>query len=150
MLFPVVKDLNLNVLCSIGKTIRIEDLGEIPANVTVMPFTPQLEVLAHTDYFITHAGMGSVMEALHFGVPCICIPQMDEQVLTAHRLRELGGASAVLMKPEVTEESLRAALTELIQNPEYKQNAKAMAKEMQASGGCRRAAQAVIDYMSHR
>ena len=103
MLFPVVKDLDVNVLCSIGKTIQKEDLGEIPENVTVMPFTPQLEVLAHTDYFITHAGIGSVMEALYFGVPCMCIPQMDEQVLTAHRLKELGGASAVLLKQEVTE-----------------------------------------------
>ena len=44
MLFPVVKDLDINVLCSLGKTIKPEDLGEIPANVTTMAFTPQLEV----------------------------------------------------------------------------------------------------------
>lgn len=150
MLFPVVKDLDVNVLCSIGKTIQKEDLGEIPENVTVMPFTPQLEVLAHTDYFITHAGIGSVMEALYFGVPCMCIPQMDEQVLTAHRLKELGGASAVLLKQEVTEKTLRTALIELIQNPVYRQNAQAMSREMRSEGGCEKAAQAVIDYVSHR
>ena len=150
MLFPVVKDLDVNVLCSIGKTIQKEDLGEIPENVTVMPFTPQLEVLAHTDYFITHAGIGSVMEALYFGVPCMCIPQMDEQVLTAHRLKELGGASAVLLKQEVTEKTLRTALIELIQNPVYRQNAQAMSREMRNEGGCEKAAQAVIDYVSHR
>ena len=146
MLFPVVKDMDINVLCSIGKTIKPEDLGEIPANVTTMAFTPQLEVLEHTDFFLTHAGIGSVMEALYFGVPMMCIPQMDEQIFTAHRLQELGGASAVLLKEEVTESSLRAALTELVGNPEYTRRAYAIRDEMRAGGGCDRAAQAVIDY----
>ena len=96
MLFPVVKDLDINVLCSIGKVLKPEDLGEIPENVQVMAFTPQLEVLEHTDYFFTHAGTGSAMEALYYGVPCFCIPQMDEQVFTAGRMVELGVAWASL------------------------------------------------------
>lgn len=146
MLFPVVKELDINVLCSIGKTIKPEDLGEIPDNVTLMAFTPQLEVLKHTDYFITHAGVGSVMEALYFGVAMMCIPQMDEQIFTAKRMLELDLASSMMLKPEVTEESLRKALHELIENPKYKRNAEAMSKEMQSEGGCERAAQAVIDY----
>ena len=147
MLFPVVKDLDINVLCSIGKTIKAEDLGEIPANVTTMAFTPQLEVLEHTDYFLTHAGIGSVMEALYNGVPMMCIPQMDEQILTAKRAEELGVASSVMLKPEVTEEKLREALLELMNDPKYTRNAKAMSQEMRTTGGCERAAQAVIDYM---
>lgn len=148
MLFPVVKEMDINVLCSIGKTIKPEDLGEIPANVTLMAFTPQLEVLKHTDYFITHAGVGSVMEALYFGVAMMCIPQMDEQIFTAKRMLELDLASSMMLKPEVTEDSLRKALHELIENPKYKRNAEAMSREMQSEGGCERAAQAVIDYVN--
>ena len=148
MLFAVVKELDINVLCSIGKTIKPEDLGEIPENVTLMAFTPQLEVLKHTDYFITHAGTGSVMEALYFGVAMMSIPQMDEQIFTAKRMLELDLASSMMLKPEVTEESLRKALHELIENPKYKRNAEAMSKEMQSEGGCERAAQAVIDYVN--
>ena len=148
MLFPVVKDLDINVLCSLGKAIKPEDLGEIPANVTTMAFTPQLEVLEHTDYFLTHAGVGSVMEALYNGVPMMCIPQMDEQIFTAHRMEELGITSAVLLKEQVTEESLRKALTELIENPKYQDNARAIMRDMRANGGCEKAAQAVIDYVN--
>ena len=148
MLFPVVKDLDINVLCSLGKTLKPEDLGEIPANVTTMAFTPQLEVLEHTDYFLTHAGIGSVMEALYNGVSMMCIPQMDEQITTAHRAKELGVASSVMLKDEVTEEKLREALLELMNDPKYKQNAQAMSKEMRTEGGCERAAQAVIDYVN--
>ena len=113
-----------------------------------MAFTPQLEVLEKADFFITHAGTGSAMEALYYGVPCACIPQMDEQMFTAGRMVELGLASKSLTKPEVTEETLREALTELINNPKYKENAQAMADEMHTTGGCERAAQAVIDYVN--
>ena len=148
MLFPVVKDLDVNVLCSLGKSIKPEDLGEIPANVTTMAFTPQLEVLQHTSYFLTHAGVGSVMEALYNGVPMMCIPQMDEQIFTAHRMEELGITSGVLLKEEVTEESLRKVLTELIENPVYGEKARAMGEQMRREGGCDKAAQAVIDYVN--
>jgi MGT family glycosyltransferase len=115
-----------------------------------MAFTPQLEVLEHCDYFITHAGTGSAMEALYYGVPCLCIPQMDEQMLTADRMVELKLASAALRKPQVTEETLKKALTELIDNPVYTKNAKRVSKEMNEEGGCDRAAQAVIDFMTGR
>lgn len=150
MLFPVVKDLNINVLCSIGRTIKRSDLGEIPANVAVMAFTPQLEVLEHTDYFLTHAGTGSVMEALYYGVPMMCIPQMDEQIATANRAKELGVASSVMLKHEVTEEKLREALLGLMNDPKYSENVKAMSRKMRATGGCEKAAQAVIDYLKKR
>lgn len=150
MLFPIVKDMDINVLCSLGNVLKPEDLGEIPENVTTMAFTPQLEVLEKADFFITHAGTGSAMEALYYGVPCMCIPQMDEQVMTAGRMVELELASASLKRSEVTEESLRKALTELIGNPKYKKNAQAMADEMHEYGGCERAAQAIIDFMEKR
>ena len=56
----------------------------------------------------------------------------------------------MLLKQEVTEKTLRTALIELIQNPVYRQNAQAMSREMRSEGGCEKAAQAVIDYVSHR
>lgn len=148
MLFPVVRDLDLNVLCSVGKTLKPEDLGEIPQNVQVMAFTPQLEVLEHADYFFTHAGTGSAMEALYYGVPCFCIPQMDEQIFTAGRMVELGLACGSLTKPEVTEEALRENLLRLIHEDSFRKNAQAMADEMHSQGGCERGAQAVIDFLN--
>ena len=148
MLFPVVKDLDINVLCSIGKVLKPEDLGEIPENVTTMAFTPQLEVLEHCDYFFTHAGVGSVMEALYYGVPCLCIPQMDEQEFTAGIMMNMGLASASMTREQVTEEKLREGLKAIIEDPKYKNNAQAISKEMHEQGGCERAAQAVIDYIN--
>jgi UDP:flavonoid glycosyltransferase YjiC (YdhE family) len=46
-----------------------------PASMNIMfvEFVPQLKVLPKADVFITHGG-GSVLEAIYFGVPMLCIP----------------------------------------------------------------------------
>lgn len=150
MLFPVVRDMEINVLCALGKALRPEDLGEIPANVELVPFAPQLDVLKNADYFITHAGTGSAMEAMYYGVPCVCIPQMDEQQLTARQMVRLGVASTSMVRAETTEESLRDALTRLMTEPHYRENAQKLSRIMRETGGSACAAKAIIEFMENR
>ena len=150
MLFPIVRELDMHVLCSIGRALTPEDIGPVPENVTLTPFAPQLDVLAHADYFITHAGTGSAMEALYYGVPCVCIPQMDEQMLTARQMVRLGVASTSMLRAEVSEESLRDALMRLIEEPHYRESAQKLARQMRETGGCACAANAVMDFMRGR
>ncbi|MBR6770519.1 MAG: hypothetical protein IKM28_04655 [Lachnospiraceae bacterium] len=147
MLFEVVKDMELNVLCAIGNILKAEDLGVIPANVTLMPFVPQLEVLSYASYFLTHAGMGSAMETLSFGVPCVCVPTQGEQIANAMRLVEMGVAAACLVKEQLSVESLREALDKLMTDVTYTQNAQAYANEMKLDGGPEAAAEKIIDFV---
>lgn len=147
MLFPIVREMDLHVLCSIGQALTPADLGDIPPNVELLPFVPQLDVLAHADYFITHAGTGSAMEALYYGVPCVCIPQMDEQMLTARQMVRLGVASTSMLRAEVTESSLRDALTRLMREPHYRENAQLHARQMRETGGSACAAKAILDFI---
>lgn len=149
MLFPIVREMDIDVICALGKALRPEDLGDIPSNVTLMPFAPQLDILAQADCFITHAGTGSAMEALHFGVPCITLPQMDEQRLTAERLHVLGVAPAPLDRMSLTEETLRKAILEVLGNAAYSAKAKLLSSGNGMSGA-EKAAQAVVDYMKKR
>jgi MGT family glycosyltransferase len=51
------------VVLSIGKRTDPSALARIPDNFLVSPYVPQLKVLEHTDAFVTHGGMNSVMEA---------------------------------------------------------------------------------------
>lgn len=150
MLFPIVRDLPINVLCALGNALTKDDLGEIPKNVTTLPFAPQLDVLAHADYFITHAGTGSAMEALYFGVPCACIPQMDEQVFTARQMVRLGVASSCMPRAEVTEDALCDAIHRLMTEPHFKQNAQLHSRLMRETGGCAVAAKSILSFMAGR
>jgi len=45
-------------------------------------------VLRHARAFLSHAGMNSTMEALHYGVPLVALPQMPEQAANADRVVE--------------------------------------------------------------
>ena len=89
--------------------MRVDDLGAVPANIDVRAWFPQPAVLRHAAAFVSHAGMGSTMEALYYGVPLVCVPQMVEQEVNAARVAELG--LGVRLDPEsLTADDLRAAV----------------------------------------
>jgi MGT family glycosyltransferase len=72
---------------------------------------PQLDVLAHADVFVTHAGMGSAAESLWFGVPTVAIPQAVDQFTNAAQL-EAAGTGVHLPAEQVTVDALRAAVAD--------------------------------------
>lgn len=76
-----------------------DTLGTIPANIYAYSFVPQIEVLQHTDVFLTHCGMNSVNEALHLGAPMVAMPFLNDQLSNADRLVELGLAKRVRSFP---------------------------------------------------
>ena len=146
ILYGVVKDMDVRVVSSVGSTLTAEDIGEVPANVKTFPFLPQLEVLENASYFITHAGIGSVMEAAYYGVPMLAIPQMDEQAFTAKCMVD-AGLGVMIPKEELTAERLKEALHELTSNPVYRENVQKMSAELKTLGG-EYAADAVIKFMN--
>jgi len=62
------------------------ELGPLPPNVVAARFLPQRQLLAHSDVFVTHAGMNSVTEALLAGVPMVLFPRSAEQRHLARQL----------------------------------------------------------------
>ena len=77
------------VVLSVGRIAR-QALGALPTGVTAHAHVDQLAVLRRADLFITHGGFNSVQEGLVAGVPLLVFPQMQEQVLSADRVSELG------------------------------------------------------------
>ncbi|WP_242891911.1 glycosyltransferase [Actinomadura litoris] len=66
-------------MLSVGRDADPSGLGPLPANVEAHRHVPQPAVLAHTDVFVTHAGMNSTMEALAAAVPMVAVPHTPEQ-----------------------------------------------------------------------
>lgn len=133
------------VVMSIGERLDVAQLGEIPANVNVAAYHPQLAVLANTDVFITHGGMNSTMEALAYGIPLVVIAQMPEQTVTAERVVALGiGIS--LDKFSLTREELRDAVYRVLNEPSFREEAAKMQAAIKESGGYKQAADVIIRY----
>lgn len=128
-----------HVVLQIGRHTAVEELGEIPKNVEVHSWVPQLAVLEQADAFVTHAGMGGSSEGLYSGVPMIAVPQAAEQPVNADRLVQLGVARR-LETEDATPEALLAALTELTTDPGVARRSAELRAEVRAEGGTVRAA----------
>ncbi|WP_026249212.1 macrolide family glycosyltransferase [Streptomyces sp. LaPpAH-108] len=128
-----------HVVLQIGKYTDPAELGTIPSHVEVHSWVPQRAILEQADAFVTHAGMGGCGEGLMAGVPMIAVPQGAEQFMNADRLVELGVARRI-DTAEATGERLRAALLELVTDPEVARRSAKLRAEARAEGGTRRAA----------
>ena len=131
-----------HVVIAIGERVSLAELGELPANVEAHPRVAQLDVLAHADAFVSHAGMGSTMESLFFGVPLVAVPQMREQEVNAGRIAELG-VGVRLARETVDAAQIRAAVLKVESDEEIQGRTAQMSEHVRAAGGAAAAADAV-------
>lgn len=127
------------VVLQIGKFVDVSEIGEVPANVEVHHWVPQLAVLRQADAFITHAGAGGSQEGLAAATPMVAVPQAVDQFGNADMLQSLGVARHIPME-EATAQTLRAAVLALVDDPEVAERAQAVRRAMADEGGTRRAA----------
>lgn len=133
------------VVMTIGDTDPAE-LGPLPAMVEVRSWFPQLDVLAHATGFLTHAGMGSTMEALYFGVPLLTLPQMPEQVVNADRVTELG-LGRRLDPRGLSPQNLRRAVEDVTSDTGIRAALDRMQAEIHRTGGAAAGARAIEDHL---
>ena len=112
----------VQVVLSVGKNIRPENLGRIPANAIVVPSAPQIELLKRAALCITHAGLNTVLESLAHGVPMLAIPIGYDQPGTAARIAH-HGVGEFMELDELTTERLRGLIEKVLQDPSYRERA---------------------------
>ncbi|WSQ61540.1 macrolide-inactivating glycosyltransferase [Streptomyces sp. NBC_01217] len=128
-----------HVVLQIGAWVDAAELGDVPANVEVHSWVPQLSVLKQADAFITHAGAGGSQEGLATATPMVAVPQAVDQFGNADMLQALGVARHLPMA-DVTPDSLRAAVLGLVSDPQVAKRAAAVRERMAGEGGMRQAA----------
>ncbi|MFI1298185.1 macrolide-inactivating glycosyltransferase [Streptomyces noursei] len=128
-----------HVVLQVGRHVTADELGEIPGNVEVHQWVPQLAILKQADAFITHAGAGGSQEGLATATPMVAVPQAVDQFGNADVLQGLGMARHVPMD-QADAGTLRAAVLALVADPEVGRRLAAIQREMATEGGTRRAA----------
>lgn len=66
------------------------DFPAIPDNAVVVPFAPQVELLARASAVITHAGLGTIKESIWFGAPMLAFPLYYDQPGNGARIAHHG------------------------------------------------------------
>lgn len=128
-----------HMVLQVGKHVDAGELGDVPENVEVHPWVPQLAVLKKADAFITHAGAGGSQEGLATATPMVAVPLATDQFGNADMLQGLGVARHVPME-EATAETLREAVLALAGDPEVARRLGEIQRSMAAEGGTKRAA----------
>lgn len=128
-----------HLVLQIGRHVDAAELGDVPANVEVRSWVPQLAVLQQADLFVTHAGAGGSQEGLATATPMIAVPQAVDQFGNADMLQGLGVARR-LDTEEATAEALRTAALALVDDPEVARRLTDIRAEMAQEGGTCRAA----------
>ncbi|OKI94671.1 glycosyl transferase [Streptomyces sp. CB02058] len=128
-----------HVVLQIGAQVDPAALGDVPPHVEVRSWVPQLSVLKQADAFITHAGAGGSQEGLATGTPMVAVPQAVDQFGNADMLQELGVARHLPME-KADANALRAAVLDLVDDPEVAARLARIQERMAKEGGTRRAA----------
>ncbi|XP_063972366.1 UDP-glucosyltransferase 2-like [Diachasmimorpha longicaudata] len=98
-------------------------LKELPENVKMLPWIPQVAALKHKNVraFITHGGLLGTQEAIAHRVPIIGIPLFGDQH-TNMRSYENRGIAVVLNLNTLNKNSLTAAINSVLKDPTYREN----------------------------
>ncbi|MFG2450899.1 macrolide-inactivating glycosyltransferase [Streptomyces sp. NPDC048512] len=128
-----------HVVLQIGKFVDPAELGELPGNVEVHSWVPQLSVLRQADAFVTHAGSGGSQEGLATATPMVAVPQAADQFGNADMLQALGVARH-LPAAEASAAALREAVLAVADDPAVARRLKEIQEGMAGEGGTGRAA----------
>ena len=121
----------MNVVTTVGPGVDAADLGAQPSNVLVLPYLAQAVLLPHCDAVISHAGAGTMLGALCFGLPQLCLPQgTDQPFNTAALIRT--GAGLTLSPQEITADAVADAVDRILDETAIRQAAQAIQAEIGA------------------
>jgi UDP:flavonoid glycosyltransferase YjiC (YdhE family) len=131
VLLAGLADLEADVLLTTGWQNDPAELSAIPANATVERFVPQDEILSRTSLIVTHAGSGSMLGALAYGIPLLAVPHAADQFDNAAALAA-AGAGRIVMPDDLTADAIREAAVALLEDPSYRDAARSLAAEIEA------------------
>jgi MGT family glycosyltransferase len=118
-------ELPMHVLVTTGAAV---DPGSIraPSNTDVVDFVPHHRVMPNASLVVTHAGMGTTMTAITYGVPLVCMPMGRDQFFNAARVEALG--AGVTIRTDADLSAIRATVRTALDDHGLRSNARHLAE----------------------
>ena len=129
-----LRDLDVDVVATVGRQIDPEELGPQPDRIRIERYLPQSAVLPRCSAVVSHAGSGSVLGALAYGLPSVLLPMGADQPLNAARCEELGVART-LDAVRATPGDVADAVSSVLSDPSYRTSAERVRDEIRGLRG---------------
>ncbi|MFF5500061.1 glycosyltransferase [Streptomyces aquilus] len=132
VLRPVIEALaaKADLKVTLGLTATAADYGDGFDHVEFVGFTPLAELLDGIDLVVTHGGAGTTLGTLSLGLPMVVVPQGADQFLQAGAVA--GSRTGVAVMPPAGPDAVAEAVVEVLDNDEYRANARRAAEEIAA------------------
>jgi UDP:flavonoid glycosyltransferase YjiC (YdhE family) len=114
--------LTVNVIVTTGPDFDTSLLGPPRSTVFSAPFLPQAAVLPHCKAVVSHAGAGTMLGALCYGLPQLCMPQSTDQPFNSAALLPTGAALA-LEPGQLSPHTVTEAVSRLLAEPSFRRSA---------------------------
>ncbi|HTY35338.1 macrolide family glycosyltransferase [Mycobacterium sp.] len=139
-----------HVVMTLGSRVDPIELGPLPANIEAHNWISHFAVLERAQICVTHGGMGTVMQSLHWGRPLVAIPEHAFDVVPmARRIVELGLGRRI-DSDRLDAECLHHTIEEVADDAAILTRVKDMQRDIRCAGGAPRAADAVLAQLSSR
>ncbi len=124
-----LRDEALTLVVTVGRKQDPAEYGPQPENVHIERYIPLSLLLPYCDLAVTNGGSGTLMAALGQGLPVVVVPIAADQPENAARCMALG-LGRVVTPAELTPESARQAVLDVLGDPSYLRNAERLRDEM--------------------
>jgi UDP:flavonoid glycosyltransferase YjiC (YdhE family) len=130
--FPIAieaaAELPARVLLTVGRQGDPSAFDPLPPNVRVERWVPHAAAVAAADVVVCHGGSGTVLGTLAAGLPQVVVPLFADQPYNAERVAAIGAGLVASQRAD----SIRAAVTHLLDQGSFRAAAQRVAREMSA------------------
>jgi len=132
LLVETFSKLNHTIIWSVGS--RASAITNVSANLIVRKSIPQNALLAHPNckLFVTHAGLGSTVEAIYNAVPVIAIPIQADQNTNAYQMTHNFQMGTYLNFHDLSHRTLQNAVSHVLTNQNYSKSAQTASLKLRA------------------
>jgi UDP:flavonoid glycosyltransferase YjiC (YdhE family) len=123
-------ELPVNVVLTCGYDVDPAEFGPLPRNVAVERWVSQALLLPRCGAVVCHAGAGTLIGALAYGVPVVCLPRGADQFANAEQVARTG-AGITLLPGQVSSESIRDATRRVLDETAYAAAARKLRSEIE-------------------
>jgi MGT family glycosyltransferase len=109
--------IRMDAVATLGPALGDHSL-HAPANLTWLASAPHDAVMKEVSLVVTHGGHGTVSRALLHGLPLLVMPMGRDQGDIAARVETCG--AGLILAPTATETEIGAAISRLIEEPQFR------------------------------
>lgn len=122
---------------------------ELPDGIAAFDYAPHSLVMPRASVVVHQGGIGTTGQALRAGRPMLVVPFGQDQPDNARRCVELG-VGRTLWRDHYTISRVVNELSELLENPAYREQAAKVGQQVRAEDGTNRACDAIEEILGER